>query len=51
MCLTKKNNLTWPKCKVQFNKKYLCNPLFTGWWANPATTDSTCIEICKKNST
>jgi len=34
--LAKKKNLTWPKCKAQLNKKHLCDPLFTGWWANPA---------------
>jgi len=58
--LAKKNNLTWPKCKTQLNKKHLCDPLFGGWWANPghhgfnpgeSSQKSTRIEICKKIST
>jgi len=58
MCWLQKN-LTWPKCKAQLNKKYLCNPLFADWWANLAyhrftsgepCQKSTRIKICKKIS-
>jgi len=31
--LAKKNNLAWPKCKTQLNRKHLCDSLFAGWWA------------------
>jgi len=47
-------------CKVQLNKKHLCDALFAGWLTNPAHhgfspsepgQKSTCIGICKKIST
>ena len=53
------------RMKTQPNKKYLCDPLFVGWWANPihhgfnpsepgskwAGQKSTRIEIYKNIST